>query len=151
MVATKVFIQTHSSSFSHGPAYFFLLCKQKCAYCWDLPWWDKANEYPQHVKKFRNTLLKKTTCKIQCGFWCCFFFVFFFIVFFLFGFYGCFKNISLISSRSFIKGGRKPENSGKKTTWPSISRTWLSHMWPDQGSNYSSEKPNGLRVSSPIH
>ena len=34
--------------------------------------------------------------------------------FFLFGFYGPFKNISLISSRSFIKGGRKPENLEKK-------------------------------------
>ena len=33
--------------------------------------------------------------------------------FFPFGFYGPFKNISLISSRSFIKGGRKPENLGK--------------------------------------
>ena len=34
--------------------------------------------------------------------------------FFLFGFYGPFKNISLISSQSFIKGGGKPENPGKK-------------------------------------
>ena len=42
-------------------------------------------------------------------------YVFFFLFFFLFGFYGPFKNISLISSRSFIKGGRKPENSGKTT------------------------------------
>ena len=33
--------------------------------------------------------------------------------FFLFGFYGPFKNISLISSRSFIEGGRKPENPEK--------------------------------------
>ena len=33
-----------------------------------------------------------------------------FFFFFLFGFYGPFKNISLISSRSFIKGGQKPEN-----------------------------------------
>ena len=33
--------------------------------------------------------------------------------FFLFGFYGPFKNISLISSRSFIEGGRKPENLEK--------------------------------------
>ena len=32
-----------------------------------------------------------------------------FFVFFLFGFYGPFKNISLISSRSFIEGGRKPK------------------------------------------
>ena len=34
-------------------------------------------------------------------------------LFFWHGFYGPFKNISLISSRSFIKGGRKPENPGK--------------------------------------
>ena len=38
-----------------------------------------------------------------------------------------------------------------KTTWPSISRTWLSHMWPERGSHHSGEKPNGLRVNSPIH
>ena len=37
----------------------------------------------------------------------------FFFFFFLFGFYGPFKNISLISSRSFIEGGRKPENPEK--------------------------------------
>ena len=36
-----------------------------------------------------------------------------FFFFFGFGFYGPFKNISLISSRSFIKGGRKPENPEK--------------------------------------
>ena len=34
-------------------------------------------------------------------------------IFFLFGFYGPFKNISLISSRSFIEGGRKPVNPEK--------------------------------------
>ena len=39
----------------------------------------------------------------------------------------------------------------RKTTWPSVSRTWLSHMWPERGSNHSGEKPNGLRVNSPIH
>ena len=49
------------------------------------------------------------------------------ICLFLFGFYGLFKNSLLISSRAFIKGRRKPENPGK-TTWPSVSRTWLSHM-----------------------
>ena len=32
-----------------------------------------------------------------------------YIFFILFGFYGPFKNISLISSRSFIEGGGKPE------------------------------------------
>ena len=36
-----------------------------------------------------------------------------FFCFFLFGFNGPFKNISLISSRSFIKGGRKLENPEK--------------------------------------
>ena len=36
-----------------------------------------------------------------------------FFFFFWFGFYGPFKNISLISSRSFIEGGRKPENPEK--------------------------------------
>ena len=39
------------------------------------------------------------------------------------GGYGPSKNISLISSRSFIKGWRKPENPGK-TTWPSVSSLW---------------------------
>ena len=39
--------------------------------------------------------------------------VIFFFFFFWFGFYGPFKNISLISSRSFIEGGRKPENPEK--------------------------------------
>ena len=39
--------------------------------------------------------------------------VFFFFFFFWFGFYGPFKNISLISSWSFIEGGRKPENPEK--------------------------------------
>ena len=70
--------------------------------------------------------------------------------FFLFGFYDPFKNISLILSQSFIKGGWKLENL-EKTIWPSVSRTWLFHMWPERGLNHSGEKPNGLRVSSLIH
>ena len=57
--------------------------------------------------------------------------------FFWSGFYGPFKNISLISSRSFIKSERKPEfikserkpeNPGKKSTWPSVSRTGFLHV-----------------------
>ena len=39
----------------------------------------------------------------------------------------------------------------EKNTWPSVSRTWLSLMWPEWGLNHSSEKPIGLRVNSPIH
>ena len=54
--------------------------------------------------------------------------------FFYFGFYGPFKNISLISSRSFIKGGRKPENPGKNhltirkqtLAFPHVTRTRAS-------------------------
>ena len=71
----------------------------------------------------------------------------FFFFFFWFGFYGPFKNISLISSRSFIENRR----TRRKTTWPSVSRTWLSHIWPEPGSNHSGEKPNGSRVNSLIH
>ena len=44
----------------------------------------------------------------------------------------------------------KPEIPGKNT-WPSVSRTWFSHMWPERGSIHSCEKPNGLRVNFPIH
>ena len=40
-------------------------------------------------------------------------FYFFFFFFFDLGFMALFKNISLISSQSFSKGGRKPENPGK--------------------------------------
>ena len=40
------------------------------------------------------------------------------VCFFLFGFYSPFKNISLISSRLFIKGGQKPENTGEKPPDP---------------------------------
>ena len=71
-------------------------------------------------------------------------------LFFFIWVYSPFKNISLIWGRSFIKGGRKPENLGK-TTWPCVRGAWLSHMWPERGSNHSSEKPNGLKVNSPIH
>ena len=58
-------------------------------------------------RNFQNVTSKKKHSDIfQKSF--VFFFVFFFF-FFWFGFYGPFKNISLISSRSFIEGGRKPE------------------------------------------
>ena len=66
-----------------------------------------------------------------------FFFSFFF---FWYGFYSPFKNISLILSWSFIKLGENQRTRGK-STWPSVSRTWLSYMWPEWGSNYSIEKP----------
>ena len=57
-----------------------------------------------------------------------------------------FTYIKPIVHQRWAKTGRP----GKKNTWPSISRTWLSHMWPERGLNHSSEKPNGVRVSSLI-
>ena len=45
----------------------------------------------------------------------------------------------------------KTREPGEKNTWLSISRTWLSNMWPERGSNHSCEKPNGLGVNSTIH
>ena len=82
-------------------------------------------------------------CLIFFYFFCLFFF-------FLFGFYSSFENISLISSQSFIKGGRKPENLGKN--YQTIRKQNLAFpMWPEGGLNHSGEKPNGLKVSSLIH
>ena len=80
----------------------------------------------------------------------------------------CSKNISVsentlafdlgfaVLSRTFhlywAKGGRKPENQGKNhLTIPKQNLIWLSHIWPERGSNHRGEKPNGLRVNSPIH
>ena len=45
--------------------------------------------------------------------------------------------------------GPNSENLGKNI-WLPLSRTWLSHMWPERGSNHSGEKPNGLGVNSSI-
>ena len=49
------------------------------------------------------------------------------LLFYLYRFYSPFMNISLISSRSFIKGGRKPENPGKNHL-TIRKQNWLSHM-----------------------
>ena len=46
---------------------------------------------------------------------------------------------------------RENRRTRRKTTWPSVSRPWLSHIWPERGSNHSGKKPNGLRVNSLIH
>ena len=59
------------------------------------------------------------------------------VLFFLFGFYGPFKNISLTSSRSFIKSGRKLENPGKNhltihkqnLAFPHVTRARLELQW----------------------
>ena len=54
--------------------------------------------------------------------------------FFWFGFYGPFKNISLISSLSLIRGGGKTVVPGEKP--PDLPvQNLTSHMWPERGSN----------------
>ena len=63
-----------------------------------------------YIRKSQTKFHKYKTCPLHIM---SIFFFFFFFFFFWFGFYGPFKNISLISSRSFIEGGRKLENPEK--------------------------------------
>ena len=82
-----------------------------------------------------------------------FFFVFFcFFVFFFFvlGFTALSRIFHLYRSDRSSKVGEN-RSTRRKTTWPSVSRTWLSNIWPELGSNHSGEKSNGLRVNSLIH
>ena len=82
-----------------------------------------SNEYPQNTfcRKIRNQLI-----------W--------------FGFYGPFKNISVISSQSFIKGGQKSENTEKKPPDHLYAELGFPTCDPERGSNHSGEKPNGLTL-----
>ena len=76
--------------------------------------------------------------------------LFLFIYLFLFGFYSTFKNISFISSRSFIKGGRKPENPGKKSHDHPLAELGFSHV-TRSSSNHSDEKPlSSTRLRGPL-
>ena len=70
--------------------------------------------------------------------------------FFYFGFTALSRIFHLYRADHSSKVGENRRTRGE-TTWPSVSRTWLFHMWPEWGSNHSGEKPNGLRVNSPIH
>ena len=75
------------------------------------------------------------------------FFFFFFLIWALRPFQEYFTYIEPIVHQRRAKTGEL----GGKNTWPFVSRTLLSHMWPERGSNHSGEKPNGFRVSSLIH
>ena len=77
-------------------------------------------------------------------------FFFFFFFFFDLGFMA-FSRIFLLYWANHSSKVVENRRTLGKTTWPSLSRTWLSHMWPKRSSNHSGEKPNGLRVNSPIH
>ena len=70
--------------------------------------------------------------------------------FFLLGFYGLSRIFHLYRADRSSKVVESRRTLGK-TTWPSVSRTWLSHIWPKPGANHSCEKHNGLRVNSIIH
>ena len=89
-------------------------------------------------------------CDIQFKTFCYFSMIFFFFFFFDLGFTALSRIFHLYWADHSSKVSKNRRSRGK-TTWPYVSRTWLSHMWPEQGSNHSSEKPNGLKVNSPIH
>ena len=78
----------------------------------------------------------------ECGVWSGFFFYL--------GFTALSRIFHLYRAYRSSKVGEN-RRTRRKTTWPSVSRTWLSHIWPERGSNHSGEKPNGLRVNSLIH
>ena len=78
------------------------------------------------------------------------FFFFFFFFFLDLGFTALSRIFHLYRAGRSSKVGEN-RRTRRKTTWPSVSRTWLSHIWPEPGSNHSGEKPNGLRVNSLIH
>ena len=65
------------------------------------------------------------------------------------GFMSLSRIFHLYRANRSAKGGKNRRTRGE-TVWPSVSRTWFSHMWPERGSNHSGEKPIGLRVDSPM-
>ena len=77
-------------------------------------------------------------------------FIYLFIFFLDLGFTALSRIFHLYRADRSSKVGEN-RRTRRKTTWPSVSRTWLSHIWPEWGSNHSGEKPNGLRVNSLIH
>ena len=75
---------------------------------------------------------------------------FFFFFFFDLGFTALSRIFHLYRADRSSKVGEN-RSTRRKTTWPSVSRTWLSHIWPELGSNHSGEKPNGLsQLSYPL-
>ena len=67
-------------------------------------------------------------------------FFFFFFFFFDLGFTALSRIFLLYRADRSSKVGEN-RRTRRKTTWPSASRTWLSHIWPEPGSNHSGENP----------
>ena len=95
-------------------------------------------------KGYRKGLYDITIYSLWFLYWFYIFFFFFFF-FFCFGFYGPFKNISLISSRSFIKGGRKPESNDEHNSiiemWKCLKYRLALHPWMPEWCPETSLRP----------
>ena len=63
---------------------------------------------------------------------------FFFFFFFDLGFTALSRIFYLYRADRSSKVGEN-RRTRRKTTWPSLSRTWLSHIWPERGSNHSGD------------
>ena len=74
-----------------------------------------------------------------------------FIIFFRFGFYDPFENISLTSRADRSSKVGENRRTRGKITWLSVSRTCLSHMWHERGSNHSDEKHSGTNFLKQNH
>ena len=59
---------------------------------------------------------------------------FFFVFVFDLGFTALSRIFHLYRADRSSKVGEN-RRTRRKTTWPSVSRTWLSHIWPERGSN----------------
>ena len=111
-------------------------------------WVNSINPKPYLVITCKNCLTKVTDYQSLPFSELFFFFIFF--LFFYFGFTVLSRIFHFYQADYSSKAGENERTLGR-TTRPSVSRTSLSHMWPERGSNHSCEKTNGLRVSSLIH
>ena len=110
----------------------------------DLPKYQNTTEIPEYQSSRK---VQDCLTKLEFFSFCPAFFFFFF---FDLGFTALSRIFHLYRADRSSKVGEN-RRTRRKTTWPSVSRTWLSHIWPEPGSNHSGEKPNGLRVNSLIH
>ena len=101
------------------------------------------------VLRFYGSVNQMGPCWVQSVYLTTLFFFFFFFFFDL-GFTALSRIFHLYRADRSSKVGEN-RSTRRKTTWPSVSRTWLSHIWPELDSNHGGEKPNGLRVNSLIH
>ena len=107
-------------------------------------WIDPARALTGQLQGSRRSLLPAHDAAFRINFF------FFFFFFFDLGFTALSRIFHLYRADRSSKVGEN-RRTRRKTTWPSVSRTWLSHIWLERGSNHSGEKPNGLRVNSLIH